>query len=211
MGLFYALIVATLLVGMADWWAASTERTPFEYVLKPLTMVVLIGATAVLPDPASDAARWCILLALVWSLVGDVCLMLGERLFLSGLVAFLLAHVAYTAAMLQLGAGGPLVMVGTVIVLVAAALVGSKVVRGAREADERMVAPVLAYLVVISFMVVVAVGTGNPWAIAGALLFYVSDGFIGWNRFVAPLPHRSLLVMSTYHLGQIGLVLSLTL
>lgn len=211
MGLFLALIALTLVVAVADWWAASTERTRVEYVLKPLTMVVLFAAAAVLPDPVSDTARWCILLALVWSLVGDVCLMLGEKLFLSGLVAFLLAHVAYTAAMVAIGTGGPLVMVGTVIVLIAAALVGSKVLRGAQAVDQRMAAPIVAYLVVISFMVVVAIGTGNPWAAAGALLFYVSDGLIGWNRFVQPVPHRDLLVMSTYHLGQIGLVLSLTI
>ncbi|MHB1139186.1 MAG: lysoplasmalogenase [Microthrixaceae bacterium] len=211
MGLFLALIALTLVVGVVDWWAASTDRTAVEYVFKPATMVVLFAAAAVLPDPASGTARWCVLLALVWSLVGDVCLMLGERLFLSGLVAFLLAHVAYTAAMIALGTGGPLVMVGTAVVLVAAAVIGSKVTRGAREVDERMVAPIVAYLVVISFMVVVAIGTGNPWAIVGALLFYVSDGLIGWSRFVRPVPHRDLLVMSTYHLGQIGLVLSLTL
>lgn len=209
--MFAALIALTLVVAVADWWAASTERTPFEYVLKPLTMVVLIVATAVLPDPASNTARWLILLGLVWSLAGDVCLMLGERLFLSGLVAFLLAHVAYLFAMLQLGIEPPLLMVGTVLVLIAAAAVGSKVLRGAQEQDERMVGPVVAYLAIISFMVVTAIGTGNPYAIVGALLFYISDGFIGWNRFVRPLPHRSLLVMSTYHLGQIGLVLSLTL
>ncbi len=211
MTLFLALIALTLVVGMVDWWAASTDRRTIVYVAKPLTMVVLFAAAAVLPDPASTTARWCVLLALIWSLIGDVCLMLGERLFLSGLVAFLLAHVAYTAAMIALGTGGPLVMVGTVIVLVAAAVVGSKVTRGAREVSERMVAPIIAYLVVISFMVVVAIGTGNPWAMAGALLFYTSDGVLGWNRFVGPVPHRDLLVMSTYHLGQIGLVLSLTL
>lgn len=209
--MFAALIALTLAVAVADWWVADTGRKPAEYVLKPLTMVVLIAATAVLPDPGSTAARWLILLGLVWSLAGDVCLMLDEKWFLSGLVAFLLAHIAYTFAMLQLGIEPPLLMLGTVLVLVAAAVVGSKVVRGAAETDERMVGPIVAYMAIISFMVVAAIATANPFAIVGALLFYVSDGLIGWNRFVKPLPHRSLLVMSTYHLGQIGLVLSLVL
>ena len=207
--MFVALILLTLVVAVADWWAAATERTLAERVLKPLTMVVLIGATLVLPDASSSTAQRLIVLGLVWSLAGDVCLLFPDRLFLSGLVAFLLAHIAYTFAMLQLGTEPPLLMVGTVLVLICAALVGSKVLRGAQETDEKMVGPVIAYLAVISFMVVTAVGTGNPWAIGGALLFYASDGCIGWNRFVRPLPHRSLVVMSTYHLGQIGIVLSL--
>ena len=58
-------------------------------------------------------------------------------------------------------------------------------------------------------MVVMAFGTSVPAAIVGALLFYASDGILGWNRFVQPLPHGRLAVMTTYHLGQIGLVLAL--
>ncbi|CAN5582372.1 lysoplasmalogenase [soil metagenome] len=209
--MFALLIGLTLVVAAADWWASYTERRPYELVLKPLTMVVLIAATAVMPDPVSDTARWIILIALIWSLAGDVCLLFAERFFLSGLVAFLLAHVAYTIAMLQIDVVPPLLMLGTVAVLIAAAVVGSRIIRGVQETEPAMVGPVVAYLAVISFMVVAAIGTGTPFAIVGALLFYASDGFIGWNRFVEELPYRNLLVMVTYHLGQVGLVLSLTL
>ena len=44
---------------------------------------------------------------------------------------------------------------------------------------------------------------------AGALLFYVSDATLGWNRFVAPSRGAQVAVMVTYHLAQAGLVLSL--
>lgn len=207
--MFAALIGLTLVVAVTDWWAAATGRTTAERVLKPLTMVVLIAATVAMADPTSSAARWCILVALCCSLVGDVCLLFEQTLFLYGLVAFLFAHVAYAAAMQQLGLEPLGIVVGIVVVLAASAVVGRRVVAGVRENDPAMTAPVVAYLTVISCMVVAAIGTGNPWAIAGALLFYASDGCIGWNRFVGPLPARSLLVMSTYHLGQVGLVLAL--
>ena len=69
--------------------------------------------------------------------------------------------------------------------------------------------PVAAYVLVISLMVAFAFGTGRWWAIVGALLFYVSDAFIGWSRFVASSRHQRLAIMTTYHLGQIGLVLGL--
>jgi uncharacterized membrane protein YhhN len=64
-------------------------------------------------------------------------------------------------------------------------------------------------MAVISLMVMMAFGTAAPIAILGAVLFYASDGILGWNRFVQPLPHGRLAVMTTYHLGQIGLVLAL--
>ena len=46
-------------------------------------------------------------------------------------------------------------------------------------------------------------------AIAGALLFYLSDACIGWSRFVGDFPQSRMAIITTYHLGQIGLVLGL--
>jgi uncharacterized membrane protein YhhN len=74
-----------------------------------------------------------------------------------------------------------------------------------------MLIAVIAYLAVVSAMVVTAIATANPWAIVGALLFFGSDAAIGWHRFVGPFKQRDLFVIVTYHLGQIGLVLSLTI
>ena len=202
------LIVATLVVAAADWWAVSTDRRPLEYVLKPLTMVVLIAAVLAM-EPTSDDARLFIVAGLVCSLAGDVFLMLDEKLFLGGLVSFLVGHVMYVIGLLQFDVEPPLLLVGVLLVLIAAAVVGSKVVAGARGHDERLTVPVAVYLSIISLMVVSAFGTAIPIAIAGALLFYASDGVLGWNRFVEPIPHGRLLIMTTYHLGQIGLALAL--
>jgi alkenylglycerophosphocholine/alkenylglycerophosphoethanolamine hydrolase len=202
------LIVATLVVAAADWWAVSTDRRSLEYVLKPLTMVVLIAAVLAM-DPTSDDARLFIVAGLVCSLLGDVFLMLEERFFLFGLVSFLVGHVMYVIGLLQFDVEPPLLMVGVLLVLIAAAVIGSKVVAGARRHDDRLTVPVAVYLSVISLMVVSALGTAIPVAIAGALLFYASDGILGYNRFVEPIPHGRLLIMTTYHLGQIGLALAL--
>ncbi len=210
MSTFAWLIAATLVVAAADWWAVATDRRPVEYVLKPLTMVVLIAAAVSLVDPVSNDARLFMVAGLVCSLAGDVFLMLDQRLFIGGLVSFLMGHVLYVAGLLQFGDITPaLLVVGVVLVLAAAAVVGSRVVRGAGTADERLRAPVAVYMSVISLMVVMAFGTAVPVAIAGAVLFYASDGILGWNKFVQPVPHGRVAIMTTYHLGQIGLVLAL--
>ena len=52
---FDVLIGLTLVVAVADWIAVGTDRRRAEYVLKPLTMVVLIGA-ALAADPVSSGA-----------------------------------------------------------------------------------------------------------------------------------------------------------
>jgi len=86
---FWVLIGLTLVVAVADWWAVVADRRSVEYVLKPLTMVVLIAAAVALPDPVTDGARLFMVAGLVCSLAGDVFLMLDEKLFIGGLVAFL--------------------------------------------------------------------------------------------------------------------------
>lgn len=213
MTLFWILIVATLVVAVADWWSVMADRRSVEHILKPLTMVVLIAATLALPpeDAVSSTARTFFVGALLFSLLGDVFLMLNEKLFVAGLGSFLVAHLLYIVGLLQFGITGPLMIVGIVLVFAAAGFIGGPIVRGARGVDEKLVGPVGVYIGVISFMVVVAIATRSPIAILGALLFYASDGLLGWNRFVSPLPNGRLAVMTTYHLGQVGLVLSLAL
>jgi uncharacterized membrane protein YhhN len=105
--------------------------------------------------------------------------------------------------------GGLPATLGVGLVIGLLLTVGRTVVGGVRRAAPEMLVPVIAYIGVISVMVISAIGTGNPWAIAGGLLFYASDALIAWNRFLEPQPWGRLAIIVTYHLGQIGLVLSL--
>jgi uncharacterized membrane protein YhhN len=205
------LLALTLAVAVVDWIAVQLGRRPVEYVAKPLTMVVLI-ATALALDVGDDGtARAFIVAGLVLSLAGDVFLMLPdrERWFVFGLGAFLLGHLAYVPGLWLLGISVPWLVAGLVLVLVGVATVGRRIVRGVGEREPRLVAPVTAYIAVISAMVVSAVGTASAFAIAGALLFYVSDSLIAVTNFIQDHPMGRLAVMVTYHLAQVGLVLAL--
>lgn len=97
------------------------------------------------------------------------------------------------------------------MVVVAGALrvLAPRVVVAVARRDPSLRAPVVAYMGVISAMVVAAFGRTVPVGIAGALLFYVSDATLAWNRFVTDLPRGDLAVMVTYHLAQVALVASL--
>ncbi|MBS1839147.1 MAG: lysoplasmalogenase [Actinobacteria bacterium] len=205
---FRALIGLTLLVAVADWIAVATDRRRVEYVLKPLTMVVLVAAAVALPDPTSGAARGWLVAGLLCSLAGDVFLMLEDH-FVEGLAAFLVGHVAYVIGLWLLGVDLRRFLVGLAIVVVLMAVVGRIIVAGARRHDPRLTAPVAAYICVISLMVASAIGTGIWIAVLGAFLFYVSDAVIGISRFVRDFPQSRLVVMTTYHLAQVGLVLAL--
>ena len=64
-------------------------------------------------------------------------------------------------------------------------------------------------MVAVGALVVLGVASGRPAAAAGAVLFAVSDGLLGADRFAQPAPQRRVVVHILYHLGQAGLVLGL--
>ena len=220
----WVLLGLAAVAALANWWAVDTPvPTPVtpdgagspqlsqrvEYVAKPATMVLLI-AVAVMLDPADGGSRAWFVLGLLLCLAGDVLLMLPSDRFLHGLAAFLAGHVAYIVGFWARGVQLWALLLGVLVVAVTVAVVARPIVEAVqRDEDPELVGPVLAYIGVISAMVVLAIGTTVAIAIMGGLLFYASDALLAWNRFVRPLPHGRLLVMITYHLAQAALVLSL--
>jgi uncharacterized membrane protein YhhN len=213
----YVLVGVALAVGALDWHAVSRGNRQPEYVLKPLTMVVLIAAAVALGSDDPAFVRGFAVAALVLSLAGDVFLMLPKDLFVAGLGSFLLAHGAYIAAFSANGPSLPLAVV--ISVAVVAGFMYVRLFRGMlARGQQEMAVPVALYVIAISTMVVFAVAAagGNDWstgrsafAIAGALLFFSSDGMIGWSRFVGDFPGSRVAIMVTYHLAQACLVLGL--
>ena len=200
---------AAFLLGMAavfavaDWLAVWRGSKGLEYVAKPLALVALIGVALTLV-PEDESMRTWFVVALVLSLAGDVFLMLPRNLFVVGLAAFLLGHVAYVVGF-GVGESWPWIL-GVAAVALA---VGTPIVRALlRDGHRELLGPVVAYMAVISLMVACAIGDGDPRAVAGSALFMFSDSLIAWNRFVRPLAWAPVTIMVTYHLGQAGLVVS---
>ena len=211
--LAWTLLFVAAAAALADWIAVggATPNRRLEYIAKPAVIVTLIGVAAAL-TPLDATVRGLFIAALGLSLLGDVALMLPRERFVAGLVAFLLAHLAYIAGLGIIGlpdgsiAG---VIVGLVAVGLVLGSVGRRVFGAVRVGQSALLGPVIAYMGVISLMVVAAFATGRPLAIAGALLFYTSDAMLAWDRFVGRRLWGRLAVIVSYHLGQALLVLSL--
>jgi uncharacterized membrane protein YhhN len=202
----WVLLAVTLAFALSDWWATWADRADIRRLTKPATLAFLIGVAVTL-TPVDPTIRTWMVIGLVLSLAGDVFLMLPEKWFVAGLGSFLLGHIAYIVGLQLAPRSWGWTAVGLAAVVVAIATVGRRVVQGVAAGDQSdMVVPVIAYLVVISAMVVSAFGTAAPWAIVGASLFYASDATLAWNRFLEQRRFGPLAVMITYHLGQIGLV-----
>ena len=93
-------------------------------------------------------------------------------------------------------------LIGVAIVAASLGVLARRILMGVRTREPALRLPVLAYIAVISAMVIAAAGTGRWWALVGAVLFYSSDAAIAWTRFVADHRYGRLFVMVTYHVGQ---------
>ena len=183
---------------------------PVRYLLKPGTMLLIIYLAWQRLDPSSSYG-WLILLGLLFSVAGDIFLMLPRDRFLQGLIAFFVAHLLYIAAFtteasLTLGWRDLVEVLGL-------GLIGYQVfVRlrpGVLARSSRLLLPVALYTAVISLMVWRALAFGLPLAAAGAGLFYLSDAILALNRFGRPFPGADHAVMTTYYLAQYCLALTL--
>ena len=208
-GTAFVLLALALAAAGFDWVAVHQGQKALEYVCKPLTLLLLIGCALAL-HPDEGAVRAWFVVALVLCLIGDVFLMLPQDLFVFGLGSFLLGHIAYIVGMHVDGVDGPRFLIGIVVVMVLLAVIGTPILRGVRAGpDPALAGPVVAYMFVISAMVASAIGVGHPAGVLGAGLFYASDALIAWNRFIGETRHGRLAIIVTYHLAQVGLVLSL--
>jgi len=155
--------------------------------------------------PADQYRRW-ISLGLLGSLAGDILLDWPGDLFVFGLGAFLLAHLAYLRAYLS-----DCKQPAWLALLLAVAAGGSMFAVLASAGLGPLLLPVACYALAISAMLWRALARlGRPelasrssyLAAGGAALFVLSDSLIGVNRFVAPFDAAPVAIMLSYWLGQ---------
>jgi alkenylglycerophosphocholine/alkenylglycerophosphoethanolamine hydrolase len=196
--------------------AADKQIKPLEYFAKPATMLALLWWMW-LNAGLGGSMLW-FTLGVVFCLAGDVFLMIPRELFIFGLAAFLVGHICYIVGLnnntpfINYWGGLVLVLLGIFIYWLYPRLARGLMQKG----ENQLRIPVLVYALVISLMVYSALMalTRPGWSIAaalsasvGALLFYASDSMLAWDRFIKPLSHARLRVMTTYHLGQIGIIM----
>ncbi len=143
-----------------------------------------------------------ILAGLILSLAGDALLLSPRRpAFLGGLVAFLLAHVAYAVAFV--GPSRPSLPAALLVIATTGAAL-----RWLWPSLGEMRVPVVAYCAAIGAMLWLALGVDRTEVRAGALLFYLSDLLVARDRFVRPGFANRLAGLPLYYAGQVLLALS---
>lgn len=199
-----------------DTPASETSAPWFFCIIKCLPIISLILFVLLNGMNITEYYRYSrrVLIGLIFSCLGDACLVWKKKYFELGIGCFAVAQVCYSRAFgwrpLNAYAG---VVFGAIGLLVYSFL--SSALKGI------MVYLVAAYVSVICTMAwraVARIPTFNlfddsvTWTqmsgCFGAIAFVISDLTLAVDRFVFPLPYAHPIIMITYYAAQFGIALS---
>ncbi|MBD9416391.1 lysoplasmalogenase [Pseudomonas sp. PDM16] len=203
-----SLLLIVALAGATLFLLGHQLELPWLRLLsKPIPVICLL--IWLREAPAGAYRRW-IAIGLGLSLLGDMLLEWPADLFVFGLGAFLLAHLAYLVAYL-----GDTRRLAALDLLIAALVGGGMFFVLASSGLGTLVLPVALYSLAIGAMLwralarIGVVAASSAWlAAGGAALFVLSDSLIGINRFVAPFEGARYAIILSYWLGQFGIAAS---
>ena len=208
-------VAAPLLLGLLFF--EKKESAKGLLLTKPFLSALFI-ATALTGSCADSEYFNLILAGLILCMAGDLFLIFffSKKLFIAGLVSFLAGHLLYTIAFFSLAGSGR----GKWIVIAPVLAVSGVVFVWLRPHLGKMLAPVLAYITIITAMVIGAAVLadtetvrfpGRALAFSGALLFYASDIFVARHRFVTRNFLNRVIGLPLYFAGQFMIAFSIRL
>ncbi|WP_334038820.1 lysoplasmalogenase [Alteromonas macleodii] len=197
-------------ISLALVYLATLPLTP--YMAQFLPKALPIGVLAVFAYiKLSAMPRYMVLMALLFSLAGDISLALPfADSFITGLACFFVAHLTYAMCFALLHRSLletpsdhiisrkpkwfiSIIMVSFAVMMAVHILPASKA----------LFYPVVAYIGVITLMGLTAVWLAQTKLIVtGALLFVISDAILAQSVFKTPLPLSTFWVMTTYYAAQ---------
>ncbi len=207
--IFILLIIAELICGSVE------SLSTWHYITKPSLLIALIFYFYSQSNALGPKTRLITLLALVFSLLGDVLLMLVDispHYFMFGLISFLVAHVCYCLVFLIYR--NPYInSLGVSAILCSYAFGFFYLLK---DGLGNLLIPVIVYMIVILMMVMTAFLRQKKvpkksfiLVFLGALLFVISDSVLALNKFYMPLKYSNISIMLTYALAQYFIVLGL--
>jgi uncharacterized membrane protein YhhN len=199
---------AVALCGMLAIWFSYRQPDPGYYLFKPLTTLLILGLVI---QAGSGISAYRVLIGggLIFSILGDILLMLPADRFQTGLGAFLVTHLLYIFAFSS-GLNRLFWVPGLLIsALAAGAMITLDRFLG------RLKLPVYLYIGVISVMAWTAwsrwmgsPGSASLLAACGAALFLFSDLVLALDRFKGRFKAARAINLASYYAAQLLIAFS---
>ena len=217
--LFYYFILLTVEIS-AELLAYYSDNYNLVYFTKPLLMPTLIAWAFLFAKENNITFNKIIILAVIFSLFGDIALMLlsiSPDIFIIGLVCFLVAHIIYIVLFIKIASKQKSLLISKPyfiipFIIYAGLLLGFLYQQNHPEFIKMQI-PVIIYAAVILTMLLAAVSSyGNilrnnfMLLTVGAFLFVLSDTTIALSKFSPLFEHHQhiarIIIMSLYGTAQ---------
>ncbi|MEJ7692470.1 lysoplasmalogenase [Daejeonella sp.] len=201
-----------LIIAIANIFAEYDFVSRLNLLVKPLICISL--AIYFVRNAKMNAGfNRLILAALILSFFGDCLLLFADEyasFFMFGLVAFLIAHVLYSLAFFRDFKNNPQApKTYGHLMLFLMGVFSMSYYSMIRDYLGDLRIPVMAYVFVISIMVILAGYRYRRVNLLsfrliyfGALFFVISDSTLAYNKFVEPFACSGVVIMGTYMLAQ---------
>lgn len=208
-------IVFTIIVALELLFGSVESYAYWHYFTKPVIVISLIMFFIFNADHLNFFVKCVTMLALLFSLWGDVLLMFvsnSEQFFIAGLVSFLLAHLMYILVFLRDRNSKRNSIPFIVLLLLYAVGIFYFIKDGLGD----LLIPVLVYITVILVMAATAfmrkgivLNRGYLFVFIGAIFFVTSDSLLAVNKFYTTLAFSNVSIMITYAVAQFLIVLGI--
>ena len=205
------VLAIILMAGLLNFGKKDNRRGLVS--TKTTLSLLFILAVIIQPHPFPSFYHF-LLVGLIFCLGGDVFLALPQkRMFLLGLISFLIGHLLYVIAFFSAAEIGQWTWIGTLVAMI----ISGWVYLWLRPHLGAMNGPVLLYIIVITAMLSGAWSilgdssltlTGRVMIFGGAVLFYFSDIFVARDRFLKNSFLNRLVGLPMYYAGQFLLAFS---
>lgn len=205
-------LIVIIIISASTYILGDFLKKPvLKYIFKPLTTILIITLALYQQAEVSEAYKYLIIAALVFSLAGDIFIMLPTDKFVQGLASFLVAHIFYILAFTS-GFGPffewPYLLPALIYTLVFLRILLPK--------TAELKIPVLIYSMVLMIFLWQAMGrafyladNNSLYVLAGSILFVASDSVLAYDRFVKSFKYSQAFILSTYWAAQLFLALSI--
>jgi len=201
---FFLLTTATILASLTIVLKQLKVLENLSILLKVLTTLTLF--LAVLSDSVflnhNNKVELLVAFGLLSGALGDFFLEF-DRFFIHGMGAFLLGHIFYVLGFYKMW-GIP--SFGIIVTLLLSGFGYFLFLKRFLSKEKLAV-----FLYVLAICTMVAFSSVRIVAFSGAILFFLSDLFLSYDKYVRRIPNRDLLVLSLYFAGQLFISLSVVL
>lgn len=207
------LLISLIIVSMFFYhvFALHFGSALVKYLLKPATMLLIIALAIYGSGLETTFAKW-VVIALIFSLFGDIFLMFENRWFIHGLISFFIAHIFYIIAFwnsFTLNMSSHISLLAAICLLIFSVWFYLFLLDYVLdEGGITLALAVAAYFIVIAMMMWSASLVGSSMLIVASLLFVISDAILAYDKFRHPFRIAEHLVMITYFTAQLLFALS---